>query len=36
VGVYFQPQGVRDSASEAKLKSGITDLVRYIESLQKK
>lgn len=34
-GVYFQPQGSPDSASEAKVKSRITDLVRYIESLQK-
>lgn len=34
-GVYFQPQGVSDAASEAKVKSRITDLVRYIQSLQK-
>ena len=34
-GVYFQPQGAHDRASEAKVKSRITELVRYIESLQK-
>lgn len=34
-GVYFQPQGAPDSAAEAKVKSRITDLVRYIERLQK-
>ncbi len=33
-GVYFQPQGVSKGASEAKVKSRITDLVRYIQSLQ--
>jgi mono/diheme cytochrome c family protein len=38
-GVYFQPPGASagasEAASEAKVKSRITDLVRYIESLQK-
>ena len=33
-GEYFQPQGVSKGASEAKVKSRITDLVRYIQSLQ--
>lgn len=33
-GVYFQPQGVSEGVSEAKVKSRITDLVRYIQSLQ--
>jgi len=35
-GVYFQPQGVSERASEAKVKSRITDLVRYIEGIQEK
>ena len=33
-GVYFQPQGVSGGVSEAKVKSRITDLVRYVQSLQ--
>jgi mono/diheme cytochrome c family protein len=33
-GVYFQPQGVSKGASEAEVKSRITTLVRYIQSLQ--
>ena len=35
-GVYFQPQGVSEGVSEAKVKSRITDLVSYIQSLQEK
>jgi len=35
-GVYFRPQGVSEGASEAKVKSRITDLVSYIQSLQEK
>lgn len=35
-GVYFQPQGVSEHASEAKVKSRITDLVSYVQSLQEK
>jgi mono/diheme cytochrome c family protein len=34
-GVYFQPQGASEAASEAKVKSRITDLARYVRSLQK-
>ena len=33
-GVYFEPQGVSKGASEAAVKSRITDLVRYVQSLQ--
>jgi hypothetical protein len=33
-GEYFQLHGVSERASEAKVKSRITDLVRYIQSLQ--
>jgi len=33
-GVYFQPQGASAGVSEAKVKSRITDLVHYIQSLQ--
>lgn len=35
-GVYFQPQGVSEGASEAKVKTRITDLVRYIQTLQER
>jgi mono/diheme cytochrome c family protein len=35
-GVYFQPQGSSNSASEAKVTARITDLTRYIQSLQEK
>lgn len=35
-GVYFQPQGLSDHASEAKVKARITDLVSYVQSLQEK
>jgi len=35
-GVYFQPQGVSKGVSEAKVKSRIADLVRYIQSLQER
>jgi hypothetical protein len=33
-GIYFQTEGVSEPVSEAKVKSRITDLARYIESLQ--
>ena len=35
-GVYFQSQGSSNSVSEAKVKARITDLARYIETLQEK
>ena len=35
-GEYLQPQGVPKDVAEAKAKSRITDLVRYIQSLQGK
>lgn len=35
-GVYFQPQGSSNSASEAKVKARITELARYIQTLQEK
>ena len=35
-GIYFrEPQNVSEEASEAKAKSRMTDLVRYIQGLQK-